>query len=146
MNYYGIGCRGLVFTGVLVFSTTARFFADSYSWVNLLMVIVSIVFFVLAFVHFIGRPIRVDEVGFRCARFLKGEVIYRWSDVKEVFSVRAMLWTQVVTVSEDSWVISSMARNNYYETLETLRQYIPASKMDALTLQRAGSGKRKYFL
>ena len=77
---------------------------------------------------------------------MRKPINYSWGDVKEVFSIGAMHWTQVVTKNEDTWFIGSMGKNNYHDTLRDLLKYIPEEKFDKLTLKRAKSNRRFYLL
>jgi hypothetical protein len=56
-----------------------------------------------------------------------------------------MHWTQVITDDGYSWFISSLGKNNYYDTLRDLLKYIPEEKFDTLTLRRAKSNRRFYI-
>ncbi len=146
---YFLGIRLLLFSSILFVFYSYRIFVG-YSIFNIIGFSFGLLLFIFAVCTYFFIPfVEYDKSGyvlFPHFGILKKPRKYSWSDVEGVYSMWMDHWTNVGTKDGYVWIISSFAKDNYYDTLKDLLKYIPEEKFDKLTLKRAKSNRRFYLI
>ena len=145
-----MGIRGLIFGCILFLSTLSMFLNYTFNLFNLFGLVFGTFALLFSVYASVVPIVEYNNDGFEffksIFKLFNKSAKYSWDKVGVVSSYHFTNITWVITKDGRPWFISSLGKNNYFDTLRDLAKYIPESKFDELTLKRVKIHKTFYLL